>query len=253
MLPLDETVKKQIHLKSRGSIIMPRKAKASAEEKVQIVEAYLRGEMGLKSAAAKLSVVISTMELWIALYRAEGSNAFVQAKRNRCYPPEVKEAATKEYLFGKDSILSICQKYCIRSTRSLQQWIKVYNAHGDFNFRKNSGGGSCMKQGRDTTQEERIQIIKDCLASGKNYGEMALKYKVSYQQVRTWTLRFEEMGEAGLEDRRGKRKKDQVPRTELEKAQIEIEQLKHKLYLAEMERDLLKKLDEIERRDAFRK
>lgn len=54
---------------------MPRKAKASAEEKVQIVEAYLRGEMGLKSAAAKLSVVISTMELWIALYRAEGSNA----------------------------------------------------------------------------------------------------------------------------------------------------------------------------------
>lgn len=173
---------------------MPRKAKASAEEKVQIVEAYLRGEMGLKSAAAKLSVVISTMELWIALYRAEGSNAFVQAKRNRCYPPEVKEAATKEYLFGKDSILSICQKYCIRSTRSLQQWIKVYHAHGDFNSRKNSGGGSYMKQGRETTQEERIQIVKDCLASGKNYGEMALKYKVSYQQVRTWTLRFEEMG-----------------------------------------------------------
>ena len=82
-----------------------------------------------------------------------------------------------------------------------------------------------MKQGRSTTQEERVQIVKDCLASGKNYGEMALKYKVSYQQVRTWTLRFEEMGEAGLEDRRGKRKKDQVPRTELEKAQIEIEQL----------------------------
>ena len=71
---------------------------------------------------------------------------------------------------------------------------------------------------------------------------MALKYKVSYQQVRTWTLRFEEMGEAGLEDRRGKRKKDQAPRTELEKAQIEIEQLKHKLYLAEMERASVKKI-----------
>ena len=84
---------------------MPRKTKASPEEKAQIVEAYLRGEMGLKSAAAKLSVVISTIELWIALYRAEGSNAFVQAKRNRYYSPEVKEAAVKEYLFGKDSIL----------------------------------------------------------------------------------------------------------------------------------------------------
>ena len=110
-----------------------------------------------------------------------------------------------------------------------------------------------MKQGRDTTQEERLEIAKDCLASGKNYGEMAQKYKVSYQQVRTWTLRFEEMGEAGLEDRRGRRKKDQKPRTELEAAQIEIKRLKHQLYMAEMERDLLKKLDEIERRDASRK
>ena len=107
-----------------------------------------------------------------------------------------------------------------------------------------------MRKTRHTTQEERIQIAKECLESGKNYGEMALKYNVSYQQARTWTLRFEEIGEAGLEDRRGKRKKDQTPRTELERLQIENEQLKHKLYLAEMERDLLKKLEEIERRDA---
>ena len=40
---------------------------------------------------------------------------------------------------------------------------------------------------------------------------------------------------------------------ELEQAQIEIEQLKHKLYLAEMENALLKKLDGVERRDASQK
>ncbi len=80
-----------------------------------------------------------------------------------------------------------------------------------------------MKQGRDTTGRT-CSDRQGLSGQWKNYGEMALKYWVSYQQVRTWTLRFEEMGEAGLEDRRGKRKKDQVPRTELEKAQIEIEQ-----------------------------
>lgn len=110
-----------------------------------------------------------------------------------------------------------------------------------------------MKKARSTTQEERLQIVKECLESGRNYGEMALKYNVSYQQVRTWTLRFEELGEAGLEDRRGKRKKDQTPRTELEAAQIEIKRLKHKLYLAERENRLLKKLDEVVRRDALDK
>ena len=186
-------------------------------------------------------------------YEAEGAAAFLPGRRKHTYSPEVKLQAVQEYLSGKGSQAELSKKYGLRDRKQLREWLKVYNAHGDFNSRKNSGGGSCMKQGRSTTQEERIQIVKDCLASGKNYGEMALKYKVSYQQVRTWTLRFEAMGEAGLEDRRGKRKKDQKPRTELEKAQIEIEQLKHKLYLAEMERDLLKKLDEIERRDAFRK
>ena len=86
-----------------------------------------------------------------------------------------------------------------------------------------------MKQRRETTLKERIQIVRDCIAGGKNYGEMALKYQVSYQQVRTWTLRFEQMGEAGLQDRRGRRKKDQTPRTQLEQAQIENEQLADKI------------------------
>lgn len=129
----------------------------------------------------------------------------------------------------------------------------MYNSHGDFNSTKFSGGGSYIKKARSTTKEERVQIVQDSIASDKNYGEMALKYEVSYQQVRAWTIRYEELGEAGLEDRRGKRKKEQTPRTELEKAQIEIEQLKRQLHRTEMERDLLKKLDEVVRRDAFRK
>ena len=104
-----------------------------------------------------------------------------------------------------------------------------------------------MSKARNTTQEERLQIVQECLASDKNYGKTAKKYNVSYQQVRTWTLRYIELGESGLEDRRGKRKKDQTPRTELEKAQIEIKKLKHQLYMAEMERDLIKKLNELER------
>lgn len=232
---------------------MPQKQKLSPEEKVKIVRRYLAGEVSMSGAAAEVGVDGTTMQQWAMQYELEGAKAFLPNRHNSTYSPELKLQAVEDYLSRKGSLIEISKKYGLRDKKQLRNWLKVYNAHGDFNSVKFSGGGSYMKQGRDTTQEERIQIVKDCLASGKNYGEMALKYKVSYQQVRTWTLRFEEMGEAGLEDRRGKRKKDQAPRTELEKAQIEIEQLKHKLYLAEMERDLLKKLDEIERRDAFRK
>ena len=109
-----------------------------------------------------------------------------------------------------------------------------------------------MKQGRETTQEDRIAIVRDCFENGSNFGAAAIKYNVSDQQVYTWVKKFKELGEAGLEDRRGKRIVDQEARTELEKALIEIARLKHELYMTKMERDLLKKLDELERRDAFR-
>ena len=105
-----------------------------------------------------------------------------------------------------------------------------------------------MTKGRETTQAKRIAIAKECLANGKNYGEVAIQRNISYQQARSWTLKYIEGGESALEDRRGQRKKDQHPRTELEQAQIEIEQLKHRLKMLEMENRLLKKLEEIERR-----
>ena len=224
-----------------------------AERKVELVKQYKAGKISLEEGAKEAGVHHESFRQWIKRYESEGVSGFCRGERNRAYDISVKMQAVEEYLHGKGSQLEICKRYQIRSKTQLQGWIRVYNAHGDFNSLKHSGGGSYMKQGRDTTKEERLKIAKDCLASGKNYGAIALKYQVSYQQVRTWTLRFEEMGEAGLEDRRGKRKKDQTPRTELEAAQIEIERLKHQLYMAEMERDLLKKLDEIERRDASHK
>lgn len=231
---------------------MPHKQKLGMEEKIELVRACLSNRISLSEAARKGKVHIESVKVWINNYEADGIDAFIPHK-NHLYTPELKRQAVEDYLSGIGSQSEICRKYHIKKKSQLQSWIKVYNTHGDFNSVKFSGGGSYMKQGRETTFEERVQIVQECIACGKNYGEMALKYQVSYQQIRTWTLRFEAMGEAGLEDRRGRRKKDQSPRTELEQAQIEIEQLKHKLYLAEMENALLKKLDEVERRDASHK
>ena len=97
-----------------------------------------------------------------------------------------------------------------------------------------------MTKGRGITQTERIVIAQACIANGKNYGEVAIQYNISYQQARNWTRKYIEGGEAALGDRRGQRKKDQQARTELEQAYIENEQLKHKIKMQEMENRLLK-------------
>lgn len=110
-----------------------------------------------------------------------------------------------------------------------------------------------MKTSRKTTQEERNEIVRECLESGRDYGATALKYKVSYQQVYTWVKKFSELGEAGLEDRRGQRTAQQEPRTEAEELKTQIARLEHELYMTRMERDLLKKVEEQERREDYRK
>ena len=232
---------------------MPRKGKLNAEEKISLIRRYQEGEINYKEAVAQAGGNRETFRRWVKRYEAEGAAGFLPYESNRIYSEELKMEAVHAYLSGEGSQAEIAQKYHLRSERQLWDWLKVYHTHGAFNSRKQSGGGSYMNQGRQTTLEDRVQIAKESIASGKNYGEMAQKYQVSYQQVRRWTLRYEKYGASGLEDRRGKRKKDQMPRTELERLQIENEQLKYMLYQAEMERDLLKKLEDIERRDAFHK
>ena len=176
---------------------MPQKQKIAVEEKVRIVRECLSQKISISEAARRAGADFATVKMWICIYENDGVEGFTH-QGMKTYTAETKTAAVIEYLRGGGSLQEICRKYNIRDTHILRRWLKVYNAHGDFNSVKHSGGGSYMKQGRDTTKEERLEIVKDCLASGKNYGAVALKYQVSYQQVRTWTLRFEEMGEAGI-------------------------------------------------------
>ena len=223
---------------------MSKRKRIKAEEKIRIAKACASGVIGLNAAADQLGVHQSVVDDWVRLYQTEGIASLLPRKENRRYDPVLKETAVKDYLSGRDSLRGICKIYKIRSTKQLREWIKVYNGHKDF---KKQTGGSRMTKGRETTQAERIAVAKACIANGKNYGEIAIAYNVSYQQARSWTLKYIEGGESALEDRRGQRKKDQQPRTALEQAQIEIEQLKHKLKMLEMENRLLKKLEEIER------
>ena len=229
---------------------MSRRSKYSAEEKVKIVEACLSGKIGVCEAGQRAGADKETVRQWIGRYKAEGPSAFMPTERNRIYPVELKRQVVEEYLAGKGSLQNICEKYKIRSKEQLRNWIKVYNRHEDF---KTQSGGSHMTKPRKTSQDERLKIARECLENGKNYGETAQKYDVSYQQVYTWVKKFSELGEAGLEDRRGQRTAQQSPRTAEEELKARIAQLEHENYMLKMERDLLKKVKELERRDRWGK
>ena len=221
--------------------------KFTVEERIEAARICEEGKMSASKMSKKLGVRKSLVIEWIYRYRENGESAFTETK---VYSAELKRTAVEEYLSGGKSLYAVSAKYGIQSYSTLKRWIKVYNSGGDLSQR---AGGCHMKTGRKTTQEERISIAKECLENECNYEETARKHNVSYNQVYIWVKKYKELGESGLEDRRGKRTEDQEPRSAEEEMKIRIAQLEHELYMTKLERDLLKKLDELERRDAFLK
>jgi transposase-like protein len=232
---------------------MSRKSKIDPTLKVELVERYLREEIGIREAgrlAGLGSNGIDSFRKWVNIYKNEGPAGLLDQKHNKRYSQEVKLAAVNDYLMGNGSLQTIAARYGLRSKNQLQHWIKEYNTHGEIKSR-GSGGGSYMRKARQTTPEERIAIVQDCLANDKNYGAMALKYNCSYQQVRNWVLRYEKMGSAGLEDRRGRRTGSQPARTQEEELRDKIAELERKNRDLQMENDLLKKVRELEMKDRY--
>ena len=112
---------------------MSRAGKIGYEEKIKLVQACINKEMGVCEAARKAQADHSTIRSWIKQYEAEGADGLHSRAKKRVYTAELKTEAVLAYLGGKGSMLEICKEYKIRSTAQLRHWIKVYNAHGDFN------------------------------------------------------------------------------------------------------------------------
>ena len=212
---------------------------------LEAVQEYLEGRSSQQAIADRLQVDRSSLRQWINKYESMGAVAFIESGNKR-YPKEVKEQAVADYLAGRGSLLDICKIHKIRSTAQLRNWIKKYNSHEELKA-SGTGGAVIMTKGRKTSFNERVEIVRYCIAHDHNYAETAAKYDISYQQARSYTIKYEDGGVEALQDRRG-RSKPKEEMSELEKLRAENKLLRAEKERAEMEASFLKKLDEIERR-----
>ena len=227
---------------------MGRKRKYTIEEKIQAVLDYKKGIRGKAQRCNDLGLVRSGTDLyrWVKQYDKQGEIIFYPKERNKEYSKEFKERVVKEDWDGKGSARDLCYLHDILSMTTLLNWVKSYNSHEelkDYNPKREV----YMTKSRKTTIEERIEIVQYCLNQDKEYKFAAEQYNVTYAQVYQWVKKYLELGEAGLTDKRGRRK-EESQLTELEKLQRENERLKHQLELKERENIILKKLKEVERR-----
>lgn len=219
--------------------------KFTPKQKIAAVQDYLSGKRSQGKIAESLEISKTVLQRWIANYQSMGEDAFHGGK-NKSYSAELKLAAVQDYLSGKGSLREVCRKYKIKSEHQLQNWISLYNGHGELKT-SGTGGSTTMTKGRTTTFDERIEIVQYCIAHNHNYAETAEEYQISYQQARNYTVKYESGGVQALQDNRGKRKPESEM-NELEKLRAEVKLLRAQKERAEMEAAFLKKLDEIERR-----
>ncbi|MGM9937129.1 MAG: helix-turn-helix domain-containing protein [Candidatus Ornithomonoglobus sp.] len=226
---------------------MGRKSKFSYEIKLQAVLDYQQGKGSVQSIAKSIGAGKTSIERWIMIYESQGADGLRETHHNRVWSEDIKLAAVSEYLSGNYSQENICRKYKISSASILKSWIKVYNdSHKEL---KSTGNrrNKPMTKGRTVSFDEKVEIVKYCIAHNKDYYDTMNKYKVSYQQIYSWVRKYEDKGVDGLVDRRGKAKPENEL-TDEDRLKAKNKMLEAEIDRLKMENAILKKLQEIGRR-----
>lgn len=221
-------------------------SRISIEVIIAAVKRCVSGESSYTEEMKLLGVPKQTLQDWIRKYETFGIEGFLPSG-NEKYSKGTKERAVNAYLNGEGSQSYICRKFKIKDRKTLRTWIKVYNSHRELRPSRGRGSDIYMTKGRNTTYEERVEIVSYCIEHGNDYVATIEKYGVSYQQIYSWVRKYKEKGAEGLADKRGKRKLESEM-TELEKLRAENRMLEARNKRLELECAVLKKLEEIEGR-----
>ena len=226
---------------------MGRKPKLPAETKVCICEQYLSGNKSLMQLAHEFKLGKTTVHSWIKMYESKGAGAFTTKLHNATYTKEFKKLVVEAYLNGDSSMEDIANRYDIPSQETLRRWIMKYNNLEELRNYAPRPEVYMDDRRRKTTLEERIEIVNYCLEHENNYKQTAGVFNVSYTQVYQWVRKYQSSGEEGLADRRGHHKREEEL-SDIEILERKVRILERQLREKEMENDLLKKVQEIERR-----
>lgn len=223
---------------------MPR-SKHTVLEKLTILDELTQSKIGLGPVANRHGIDHKTLERWRDRYPRDGINGLKEAKKNKHYSKELKLKVVHAYLIGEGTFDELANKFGLRGSQQVVDWVNKYN--GNKPLTASPSRKQVPTMSRKTTLEERIEIVEYVTKLNHSYTEDAERFQVSYQQARSWVIKANHGGYEALVDNRGHHK-EQAELTELDKANLEIRQLKAQLADKELVEAFAKKLLEIQRR-----
>lgn len=226
---------------------MGRKQKYSKRIKLLAIKQYKEGTKSINEIAKDLGCHVNAIYDWIRINESLGVEGFDHRTRNQSYSKELKKEIIDAYLEGTGSSIELAKRYRLPTQSMILRWVSTYNRHNEIKS-YDPKGYVYMAKTREVTFEEKLEIIRWTIEHDYAYKLAAEKFETSYAQVFNWVKKYKADGEESLRDHRGKRKPVEHL-NEIEKLKREVELLRRKNERLEMEAEVIKKFQEIERRD----
>jgi transposase-like protein len=192
---------------------------------------------------------------WYLKYRIHGPMAFDPNKTNRTYSKKFKLSVVESYLSGEYSFPDLSAKHNI-AVGVVWQWVNKYNGGIELKTYTPKSEVYTMKS-RRTTYEERLEIVNWVIGNDMNYKEAASKFQIRYALVYKWTKDYEKNSAEALRyKKRGPKAKtavDESSLSEFEQLKLALEREQTLRKRAEFELEVLKKKEEFERINRYRK
>lgn len=213
---------------------MSKRVRFSAEEKLLSVESILNGRVSKNSEVARLGIVKSVINEWIRKFESYGFEGLKESRTWQHYSKELKIAAVESVVSGRYSNHEATKKYEISDRSVLRRWIKAYTSGKELQPTNKGSVKMSKGPGRNTTFQERLEIVQFTISNELAYGKAIEKYGVNYHQVYRWVRKYQQYGELGLQDNRGRKKKTDSL-TEEDRLKLRIKELENKNRFLEME------------------
>lgn len=178
-------------------------------------------------------------------YLTNGLYSLIRNSQNNKYSFQFKMNVVQEYLDNDISYKKLAIKYNIPAHETVRKWVNRYTGRKE-NINSSPKNEVYTMKGKKTTFQERLKIVEYYLDNEISYKDCAKKYDVSYGQLYQWVQKYKSHGRDGLQDGRGKGKPKSILTPE-EQREAEIQELKDRNKILEMENKVLKKYQEIER------
>lgn len=234
---------------------MGRKPKYSVREKIKACEDYEKGYGSFDSIAKNMGTVNSVVRGWYYRYKEHGPSVFEASNRNQSYSKEFKLSVIESYTTGKYSLPNLSAKHNI-ALGVISNWVNKWYNGIEIKDYDPKGDVYTMKS-RNTTFEERLEIVKWVIENNMSYKDAADKYSITYALVYKWTKAYIDKGPKALEyKKRGPKSKleiDENKLTEVEMLKLELEKEKALRKRREFELEVLKKKEELEKKLHYRK